>query len=103
MYVVPKSKKSIKQDQFEITIPTEVKGKSEDRTFSLPSMKFLKPAVMAQAEQMGQISASRHMLESVAPGLFDLFEDADQINGFMEAWQEFSGITVGESAASSGS
>jgi hypothetical protein len=102
-YKVPAAKKSKDQNRFEIDIDVEVKGKIETRHFEIPSMKYMKPDIVARAELMPNTSGSKFLINSVAPGLFELFEDGEQFNDFMEAWQEFSGITVGESSASSDS
>lgn len=102
-YRVPAAKKSKDQDKFEITIEVDEKGKTVEKTFHLKSMKNVKPAVVAAAETMGAVSGSQYIINSIAPGLFELFEDGEQFNDFMTAWQEWSGVSVGESSASSNS
>lgn len=102
-YKVPAAKKSKDQNRFDVDIDVETDGKTVTKHFSVPSMKYMKPAVVAAAEGMPNTIGSQFLIDAVAPGLFELFEDGEQFNAFMAAWQEFSQVTVGESSASSDS
>jgi len=94
-FKVPASKKSIDQNRFEVEA-------TNGKTFQLPSLKYIDPNLMVQVEAMPQMAGTKHMFESIAPGLFETFEDGEQVGALMEAWQEFSGVTLGESQASAG-
>lgn len=95
-FQVPKSKASIRQNRFEFQV--EEGGK----TYDLPLMKYLPVRVI---EAMNDTDRSFGALLSAfgdgeaAEAVRDL--DAEQLNALMEAWEEESGITAGESAASS--
>lgn len=97
VYEVPRSKKSLKQNQFTF--------KLEGKTYSIPLMRYLKPSVMEQmtnATAEDSFGAARALFASVGhPDLLDQFEDSEQLDALMSAWQEASGITVGESESSS--
>lgn len=111
-FEIPASKASIKQNQFEFKVP------GEKKTRSLPLLKFLpiglrgkladaaKPIAAAQEakrepneEDLGKLGALQlELLDKYSPGLVDLL-DNDQLGALLVAWQEASGVTVGESAA----
>jgi hypothetical protein len=96
MYVVPKSKKSLKQNKFEF----ELAGQQ----FTLPRVKFLSPSEGLALEKSGAAGV-RDLFEKYAPGAFELFEDGEQFEALTEAWQEDSkdtagGVSLGESQAS---
>lgn len=95
VYKIPASKKSIKQNQFEVEA-------TNGATYVLPSLKFIDPNLMVEVEKMPQMAGTKHLFDAMAPGLFETFEDGEQVGALMEAWQEFSGVTVGESQASAG-
>ncbi|ALY08860.1 tail assembly chaperone [Arthrobacter phage Galaxy] len=108
-FEVPASQASIKQNQFEFKIPGERKGRS------LPKMEFLPLGIrnrMAQAakplqaaeeagrkpsddelEAMGQVQLD--LLERYSPGVTDALDET-QLSALLVAWQEASGISVGE-------
>jgi hypothetical protein len=96
MYTVPKSKKSLKQNQFEF----KINGKE----FSIPLLKYMKPSVVAK---LGTASPAQVVLalfdEYLGPEVIDEFEDMEQIDAFLTALQEASGVDVGESSASTDS
>jgi hypothetical protein len=112
-FEVPASKASHKQNQFEFKVP----GEKKKRT--LPQLKFLpigirtklaeagRPIAAAQEagvkpetadlERMGTLQLE--LLEKHSPGISDVL-DTEQLGALLVAWQEASGITVGESQAS---
>ena len=47
-----------------------------------------------------KIVAVKTITNEYAPGLFERFEDAEQLSAFYQAWAEASGISVGESSGS---
>lgn len=115
VFKVPASKASIKQNQFEFELDVDGKKKK----FSLPKMQYIssdlrermqsvgasiKSAVDAGgtpdpevAAEMGKIQ--RELFEKYVPDLYRFVSD-DQLEAIQEAWQEASGITVGESSPS---
>lgn len=112
-FEVPASKASFKQNQFEFKVPGERKGRT------LPLLKFLpiglrsklsdaaqpiaaaqeagREASPAELEKLGTLQLD--LLEKYSPGVIDVL-DNDQLGALLVAWQEASGITVGESPAS---
>jgi hypothetical protein len=97
MYVVPESKRSLAQNQFEFTAPDGV-------TYRIPKAKYMKTGDVERLAAMGDQNVK-------ITDLLDLFGegaaakavrelDVEQLQGLMEAWQQDSGITVGESSAS---
>lgn len=113
VFQVPAPKASIKQNRFEFKLP------GDKKTYSLPKMQYLPAGIKAR---MGSTSASlkrvldeggqpsleqklelqeiqRELLESQVPGLYDRVTE-DQLQELVKAWQEASGISVGESSAS---
>lgn len=89
-YQVPPSKRSLKQNQFEIV-------GSDGKSYVLPSLKYLDPKTILAVEEATEIAGFKILLDRYAPGFFESIEDAEQIEGIMEAWKEFSGIDPGES------
>lgn len=98
VFEVPKSKASIKQNRFEFKLPGGAK------VYSLPLAKYLKPALAMRMDK-DQTEAMFLLFESYYPGeqIFDKFEDGEQFEAFINAWNEASGIDMGESSASSDS
>lgn len=112
-FEVPASKASIKQNQFEFQVPGERKKRS------LPLLKYVPIGLkskMAEAakpiqeakdagrelsrEDLGRLGALQiQLLEKYAPGITDVL-DEEQLGALVVAWQEASGVTVGESVAS---
>lgn len=100
-YAVPASKRSLKQNQFEFTVP------GDKKKYSLPLAKFLPSGAveeMAKLENNVGLSDILGFFDSaaLAPGTAAAVRklDNEQINELMAAWQAESGITVGESSAS---
>lgn len=94
-FAVPASKQSIGQNRFEFTLPDD-----PEKMYSVPLLKYLKPALVVKAETMSELAFAGMIFEEYLPDAFDKFEDAEQMQAFMEAWGEASGISTGESAAS---
>jgi hypothetical protein len=96
MFEVPKSKKSLKQNQFEF--------KLNGKTHSIPLMKYIKPAMMVRMMSVPQAEQVRILFqEYVGADVFEEFDDMEQVEAWMEALQKASGIDEGESVASSDS
>lgn len=116
VYEVPASKASLKQNTFEFKVPGERKVRA------LPLLKYLPMGMNSRmAEAAGPVQAAQRagrkptpdelrelgsiqmeLFNKYSPGLVDAV-DAEQLGAIMIAWQEASGITVGESPASAGS
>lgn len=99
-YTVPESKKSIRQNQFEFQVP------GDERIYSVPKAMYLPVGMIEKmSTQTDQVSISDII------GLFGDGEAADavrtldreQLENLTEAWQKDSGLTVGESSASTDS
>jgi hypothetical protein len=96
MFEVPASRASVKQNQFEFKIP------GDRKTYSIPKLQFLRPALLRQMDSMkNQVDRVYALIENYHPGLVDKFDDMEQLTALYTAWSEGSGITVGESSASS--
>ena len=96
-FEVPASKASIKQNRFEFHIP------GNRTVFSIPKLGFLKPALALRVSELSEIAAAKVLFDELLPEAFDLFEDTEQLEAFMAAWQKASGVGVGESQASTDS
>jgi hypothetical protein len=89
---VPSSKKSIAQNRFEFTL--------DGASYSIPLLKFA-PVVAAEHFEEGRnVAGILACCENDAAKDAIRSLDGDQFEAFMEAWQEASGITAGESPAS---
>lgn len=97
VFQVPASKASVKQNRFEFTFP----GSKE--VHSIPLMKFLKPAVALRLNGMSEADAGLLLLNDLLPDVINEFEDTEQLEAFVNAWSEASGVTPGESPASAAS
>lgn len=97
VYQVPKSKRSLKQNVFQFTMP------GDDTVYSVPKLQFVRPALVTRIEGGSKVDAVKAVTDEYVPGLFDRFEDAEQLAGFYNAWAEASGISLGESSPSSAS
>ncbi len=96
MYEVPESKRSIKQNQFQFTIP-------EVGEFSLPKIGYIPIDIAEQADANGGIGirtmARLLGLDKLTEALGQL--DGIQISELTLAWYQASGaVTPGESEAS---
>lgn len=99
-FQIPKSKASIKQNRFEFAFPDE-----PDKTYSIPLLKYLKPSLGMKLGTVDKAEALGLVFDAYFPGedLADRFEDGSQLEAFMEAWTEASGVTLGESEGSADS
>lgn len=93
-YQVPPSKKSLKQNRFEFNMP------GDKKVYSVPLLKFLKPDLVLELDELSQGMAMRRLLEVEMPGLLPKFDELDQLVGLFEQWGKESGIELGESSAS---
>ena len=92
-FQIPASKRSIKQNRFEFKVG--------NKTHSIPLLKFL-PVRAAELFENGKnlaglIAAADE--DATREVIRDL--DGEQLEALIEAWQEASGVEVGESSASS--
>lgn len=96
VYEIPKSRASIAQNRFDF------KFAGSTKKYSVPLMKYIKPALAMRLEQMSNTEVVVALFEEYFPGeaLFEKFEDGEQFEAFMRAWQEASGVDLGESEAS---
>jgi len=97
VYQVPASKASIKQNRFEFQLP------GSRKIHSVPLLKFLKPSLALELEEASELSAAKILFNEYLPEAFTQFEDAEQLEAFLDAWKDASGIGVGESGASADS
>ena len=95
-FQVPESKRSIGQNRFHFNLP-------DGTAVSMPKAKYL---TMGQIEHLSQNTGDIQLTD-----LLDLFDepeaavavrtlDHEQLQALMEAWQADSGLTMGESSAS---
>lgn len=103
VYAVPASKRSLKQNRFEFTVP------GDKKLYSMPLARYL---TTGQVEEMSKLGDEVGILDILA--LFDERGGAvtkgasaavrtleqEQVQELMVAWQTESGISVGESSAS---
>lgn len=92
-FQVPPSKKSIRQNRFEF----EVDG----RTYSMPLLKFLPVASAEEFEREHNVAGVLAAVDSEEAKAVLRAMDGEQIAALIDAWQEESGVGVGESVASS--
>lgn len=97
VYEVPRSKASLKQNRFEFKLPGSAK------VYSVPLLKFLKPSLALQLENASELAAARSLFAEYLPEALEHFEDGEQLSSFMQEWAAASGISVGESEASTSS
>lgn len=97
VYRLPASKKSLKQNQFEFQLV------EDGPVLSMPKLKFIRPKLAMEIEELPLQAAVLRLFEEFHPGLIDQFEDAVQFEEFTRAWALASGISLGESKPSSDS
>lgn len=98
VFEVPAAKRSIDQNLFKFKMP------GDDRTvYKLPKLQYIKPSLVEQLDGQSKMTIVRRLTDEYIPGLFDRFEDPDQLLSLYEAWAEESGLSVGESSGSNGS
>ena len=97
-YEVPASKRSIKQNQFTFKVP------GDRKTYSIPKAKYMTIGqVEALATKGGEVQLT-DLLDILGQGdARDAVRtlDQEQMMNLLEAWQADSGLSVGESSASS--
>lgn len=93
VFEVPKAPANRKKFEFEL----------DGKSYAIPLLKFLKPSIAAQMIELGDLLGMKLVLDTFADGSFDDFSDTEQLNLFIAAWREASGIGLGESSASSDS
>lgn len=95
VYEVPKAKASLKQNRFEFRMPGKTK------VYSVPKLEFLKPSLALKLDgDITGAAAARLLFAEYLPEALDQFEDGPQLQEFMTAWAEASGVSLGESGAS---
>lgn len=94
VFEIPKSKASIDQNRFKFKFP------GERKTYSVPLMKYLKPSLAVQFEELSEVAAFKLIIDEYIPEAFEKFDDVEQFEAFLEQWKSESGISVGESEAS---
>ena len=94
VYEVPKGKASVKQNRFEFRMPGKTK------VYSVPKLQYLKPSLALKLDGLSEIDAARLLFAEYLPEAFDQFEDGEQLQDFMAAWTDASGVGLGESGAS---
>lgn len=95
-YKVPDWKKSIDQNKFEVEVGGE--------TFALPKAEYLTGRQAQQFEKSDEVEGGIYaVLDGIVDGLGAAMLDVPQkyIKEFVAEWQEDSGISLGESEASS--
>lgn len=94
-FEVPASKKSIDQNQFEFSL--------DGATYSIPLLKYAPVAAAEAFEQNQSVKAVVIAIDN--PKAADAIRrlDGEQFSALLEAWQEASGVTTGESQGSTGS
>lgn len=93
-YAVPPSKKSLKQNRFEFTLP------GSKKIHSVPLLQFIRPAFIRDYAQLDANEFMVKFIDAELPGVLDELDDAEQLGGLFDAWSQASGITLGESEAS---
>lgn len=92
---VPRSKASLAQNRYRFTMPGD-----DTTVHDVPLLKYLKPSLVLAADDMSEVAFIKLLFGTYLPGVFEAFEDAEQLTDFMAAWQAASGISTGESEAS---
>jgi exonuclease V gamma subunit len=92
VYEVPESKKSKGQSEYEF--------KLAGKTFTIPKFKYLPPRISLRLDSNQGLLA---FFGKYAPDALDLLEDNEQLQELFKDYQRDSGITVGESLASTDS
>lgn len=96
-FSVPESKRSIAQNRFEF----EVAG----TTYDIPQLKYLPVESMESFEGADPTPIRGLLAACDNDGAKNAIRklDGEQLEALMNAWQEASGVKVGESSASEGS
>ena len=104
---VPKPASSLKKNRFTFDLDIEEGAETVTRTFSIPKMGFVKPKVRREFAKAGQDPYDNmvEIFKLLDPELGSIAAelDADQLDWLAATWAEESGITPGESEASTDS
>lgn len=92
---VPRSKASLAQNRYRFLMP-----EPDETVYDVPLLKFLKPSIVLAADELSETAFIKLLFSEYLPGVFDRFEDAEQLSDFMAGWSAASGISTGESEAS---
>lgn len=95
-FKVPESKRSSKQNQFEFELP-------DGKTYYIPKAKYMKTGDVETLASMGKQVKITDLLHLFGDGPASIAVrelDVEQLQGLMTAWQEDSGLELGESSAS---
>lgn len=96
-FAIPEAKASIAQNRFDFTMP------GEDHTYSIPKLRYLRPAFVRTLSSLTQEDAVFAILDEFGLDLVDKFDDMEQVVALYTAWMEASGVSLGESSGSSAS
>lgn len=101
-FTVPESKRSIRQNQFEFHVP------GDRKVYRIPKAKYLPVGLIEKFE-----GEKKELSVADVLAMFDNGDDAtlaairtldaEQLQALTKAWQQDSGLTVGESEASTDS
>lgn len=94
MFEVPAPKRSMKQNLFQFKMP------GDEKVYELPKLQYLKPSLVDKLDGGQKIEVIRGITDEYIPGLFDQFDDSEQLIALYEAWAKESGISLGESSGS---
>lgn len=94
-FEVPASKKSIKQNRFTFKVG--------DKTYEIPLLKFAPVAAAEAFEDDRNVAGLMLCCENDAAREAVRAMDGDQFGALMEAWQQASGVEMGESDGSADS
>lgn len=94
-FEVPASKKSIKQNRFTFKV--------DGATYTIPLLKFAPVAAAEAFEGDRNVAGLMLCCENDAARNAIRAMDGDQFGALMDAWQEASGVDVGESDGSADS
>lgn len=94
---VPPAKRSIKQNVYEFQMP------DSEEIYELPLLRYIKPSLVEELDGGKKSDIVRKLLETYVPGIYERFEDADQLVALYEDWARESGMTLGESSGSTDS
>lgn len=95
VYEIPTSKASQTEHQFHFQIP------GSDTVHTVPLLKYLPIGVAAKLESADSLTETLLIFGDAAEAVGGL--DSEQFEGLLDAWRAASGITEGESQASSDS
>lgn len=94
-FEVPQSKRSVKQNRFEFTV--------DGKQYEIPLLKFAPVAAIEHFEAERVVTGLVMMCDDEATKDAIRSFDGDQLDAFSNAYQEASGVSVGESGASASS